>query len=161
MFEDNPEIRRDRKALLLVSLIASFVAFTGSIPEKFPSLGMDFSTHKEILPWGLAVVLFYFLVLFVARAYASVTRQVQLFLDRKAHRPPDSTDRLDARDIDFYEGYSFSSGRGIVRIALLPRPFLCRVVYLEFWLPVAIGLFSLGWLLWRIWVGFQPVVFWN
>lgn len=150
---------KERKSLLLLSLIGSFVAATGSLPTEIPFLGITFSGRQTTIAWFLWAVLLYFLLVFSMRAFSQLELRLLRIAAKKAGIDEKGFSFADFESEEFRAVYS-EFRRGL-KFMFFPRlsHSVSRFMYLEFWFPIIFGLISLGWLLWRIiWGGFQPVV---
>jgi len=123
--------RKERRALLALSVLGILIGRTGMMPTKIESVGITFNAdqHAAVL-YLLAAVIFYFLCVFLCY---SILDYVATWESRAADRETRLTDSPKA-------GYVMLPPPRTPAGLILPRRFRAL---LAFWLPIALGVWAL------------------
>jgi hypothetical protein len=135
--------RKDRRALLAVSLTGLTVVWTGLIPSQIATLGIQFSAgDRSSLLKLLALVILYFMVTFTAYAWADfiVWRLAYLQFVRSEFDDAVDGQELQAdRKGDFEERLNF---RVLQLYRVTPKSAMLRAA-VDFVLPIAAAVWAL------------------
>jgi len=147
----NEVTRKERRALLGVSVVSLTIAKAGILPVKIKSLGIEFSVgDKKTLLFILAAILFYFLVTFIVYAVTDVIswqRSYCELVDRlaleeakrnwEAEQAGATNVVVDIEAVNTRE----ETWKSILRKAIAPTSVIRAGV--EFLLPLAVGVFAI------------------
>lgn len=119
--------RKERRALLALSLVGIFIGWTGVMPKHIQSFGLTFNAdHQTVALYLLAAVIVYFLCAFLCY---SILDYVATWDAQDADRQNQLTERTKA-------GYLTLPHPRTPAGLILTRRFR---TLLDFWLPIALG----------------------
>lgn len=155
-----PTTRKARRNLLVTSLIAVIIVFTGLIPTKITALGVEFTEVNQIsLLIILGLVVMYFLMAFAIfgisdyRSWKLMTEEKDLF--KLVSKELDKLYSIDEDNLDGQDKFEHMERKGYLE-KLHPilktdrRIGFFRSRYFEVVMPFAIGLFAIGAVLFEV-----------
>lgn len=145
--------RNQRRSLLAASGIGIAIAWTGLVPTEISTLGIKFSqTEQSTLLFFIGVVVLYFLVAFLLYATSDIVawRLAYGAAEMKSFaefREKVEEAELEGRSDDVEEYYRDRWGTGFRFLPFLVRPAsLVRAIF-DFLVPIAVGIYAIGVLL--------------
>lgn len=147
--------RKERRALLAVSVAALTIAKAGIFPVKIESIGIEFSAaNKPVLLYIILGVVVYFLVAFAVyatsdfiawqRSYYELTDRIEDEVAEQRYRAEEAGMESVVTDIRPLDRRR-EAWRSILRRAIAPTSVIRAAV--EFLVPIAIGIFAVASLL--------------